>query len=74
MEQNTDGHYIGGFLYRAWIKWLVKSIITIIVPLCCVIGIVHRRCIGSNQWEEFFECYKDETRMLLDQVIIAKLY
>ena len=41
-------------------------------PHCCVIGIVRRRCIGNDQWEEFFECFREEIRILLDQVIIAK--
>ena len=39
---------------------------------CCVIGTVRRRCIGSDQWEEFFDCFREETRKLLDQVIIAE--
>ena len=42
-------------------------------PLCYVIGIVRRRCIGIDQWEEFFECFREETRILLDQVTINEL-
>ena len=41
-------------------------------PHFCVIGTVRRRCIGSDQWEEFFECFREEIRILLDQVIIAE--
>ena len=37
-----------------------------------VVGIVRRRCIRDDLWEEFFECFREETRMLLDQVNIAE--
>ena len=35
----------------------------------CVTGIVHRRCIIDDFWEEFIECFRDDTRILFDQVI-----
>ena len=40
----------------------------------CVVritGTVQRRCKGDDLWEEFFECFREETRKLLDQVIIT---
>ena len=39
----------------------------------CITGIIRRRCIIDDMWEEFFECFREETGMLLDQVIIAEL-
>ena len=36
-----------------------------------VTGIVRRRCIIDNLWEEFVECFREETSMLFDQVITA---
>ena len=35
----------------------------------CVTGSVRRRCILDGLWEEFVECFREETRMLFDQVI-----
>lgn len=37
-------------------------------------GIVRRRCIGDDDWEEFFECFRDEIKSLLDQVIFLTDY
>ena len=33
-----------------------------------VTGIVRRRCIMDDLWEEFIECFREETSMLFDQV------
>ena len=33
------------------------------------IGTVRRRCIREDLWEEFFECFREETQMLFNQVI-----
>ena len=35
------------------------------------VGTVRRRCIRDHLWEEFFDCFRQETKMLLDQVIMA---
>lgn len=35
-----------------------------------IVGTVRRRCVRDDQWEEFFECFKEETAMLLHQVFI----
>ena len=36
--------------------------------LVCITGNVRRRCIMDELWEEFIECFREETRMLFDQV------
>ena len=33
------------------------------------LGIVCRRCIRDDEWEEYFGCFREETEILLDQVI-----
>ena len=38
-----------------------------------VLGVVRRRCIGSNDWVEFNECFKKEIVKLLNQVMIMIL-
>ena len=38
-----------------------------------VLGVVRRRCIGGNDWEEFNECFKEQTVKLLNQVVIMIL-
>ena len=35
------------------------------------LGTVRRRCIRDHLWEEFFGCFREKTKMLLDQVIIV---
>ena len=35
-----------------------------------VIGVVRRRCIRNGQWDEFIECFKEETKLLFDQVTV----
>ena len=35
-------------------------------------GTIRRRCVIDDTWEEFFECFREENRRLLDQVIIYK--
>ena len=46
-----------------------EFIIYIINSYLHVIGIVRRRCIIGDQWEEFIECFREDTSMLFDQVI-----
>ena len=36
-----------------------------------ITGSVRRRCIIDDLWEEFIECFREETRILFDQVIIT---
>ena len=36
-----------------------------------VTGIVWRRCIIDNLWEEFIECFREETKMLFNQVTLT---
>ena len=43
---------------------------TITINVYYIVGTVRRRCLGDDQWEEFFECFKEETAMLLHQVFI----
>lgn len=31
-------------------------------------GVVRRRCIGGDEWEEFNECIRVEVEMLADEV------
>ena len=38
-----------------------------------VIGGVHRRCMGDNKWDEYIECFREEAKMLFDQVYLRKL-
>ena len=33
------------------------------------VGSVQRRCIADDQWKEFIECFRVETKVLLDEVI-----
>ena len=33
------------------------------------VGVVHRRYVGDNQWDESIECFRDETKMFFDQVV-----
>ena len=33
-------------------------------------GIVQRRCLGDDEWEEFFGCFREEAEMLLNQVTL----
>ena len=42
-------------------------------PHYYVIGTVSRKCIGSDQWEEFLDCFSKKIKILLDEVIIAEL-
>jgi len=32
------------------------------------IGVIRRRCIGGDEWEEFNECIRVEVGMLADEV------
>ena len=40
----------------------------------CVTGTISRRCIMDDLWVELFECFREETRMLFNQVMPSKLY
>ena len=36
-----------------------------------ITGSIRRRCIIDDLWEEFIEWFREETRILFDQVIIT---
>ena len=38
-----------------------------------LVGTVSRRCIKDHESEEFFGCFKEDFRMLLDEVISYSL-
>ena len=59
-------------MYRSRIGWLDIPLIhpqQFIVFILCT-GVVSRRCVRGGEWEEVFGCFKEETRNLLNKVII----
>ena len=52
----------------------MASYIGIMHILMCTIGNVRRRCIMDNIWEEYIECFREETRILFDQVTEYNYY
>lgn len=59
-------------MVRVAYMYIAKSI-----SLLLYVGIVQRRCLGDDEWEEFFGCFREETKILLNQVTSypsAKLY
>ena len=40
----------------------------------CVLGVVSRRCIGNNKWEETIGCFNEEAENLLNQVMTVSLF
>lgn len=42
-----------------------------IIRFTFALGVINRRCIEDNEWEEVFGCFKEDTGKLLNQVIIV---
>ena len=39
----------------------------------CYVGVVSRRCIGNDKWEEMIGCFNEEAADLLNQVMNTSL-
>ena len=67
VEAHCTGYGLNGQLMKQFVHGHQLTCVSLTFMW---LGTIRRRCIGSDQWEEYFECFREETRMLLDQVTL----
>ena len=76
MEQDTSRCYSESFLHRSRIRWSAQTYSNNKVyryTYMYYVGVVSRRCIGNDEWEEMIGCFNEEAEDLLNQVISISL-
>ena len=55
------------------LKLTVTTKSTYVYAYMCYVGVVSRRCIGNDEWEEIIGCFNEEAEDLLNQVMSISL-